>query len=146
MRPCLCHRVLLLLLRGGARRLCWPEYLVVVELQSHRRYVDSHIPGQYIALMTYSTVITNFLQYNNTLIPANSTTILVPDATSIYGAYNVKDKQFILPAVPTDLIDADLFDSGAYAETHVDPGFVVTVGTTAFPSPVSWTSAQDFAS
>lgn len=41
--------------------------------------------------VTVATVITTWLKYNNTIVPANSTTKTIVGATSIYGLYEMPD-------------------------------------------------------
>jgi len=85
----------------------------------------------------------NYIQYNNTLIVANSSTSFVPNATSIYGTYTPSASGVVpnLPGVPTTLVEGFpgvIVNELDYAATAIDPGTDVNIGGQTFPSPTAW--------
>jgi hypothetical protein len=86
-----------------------------------------------------ATVFTNYIQYNNTIVAANSTTHYVPNATTIFGSYLAGWGPTNVPGIPTTLIDG-LVEAQSYGSTVIAPG---TIGNaeneTMIQSPTAWT-------
>jgi len=80
------------------------------------------------------------LQYNNTLVVANSSTVHVPDATSIYGTHSPINAVPTWPGLPTTLLDGwSYYGGGDYAATALEPGTEVSAGGVVFYSPTAYT-------
>ncbi|KAM3417611.1 hypothetical protein BST61_g5847 [Cercospora zeina] len=62
--------------------------------------------------LTVATVITTWLQYNNTLIPGNSTTKTVVNATDFYGAHQMQSLHYTLLPVSATATTTDWFCGG----------------------------------
>ncbi|KAF2212091.1 hypothetical protein CERZMDRAFT_106301 [Cercospora zeae-maydis SCOH1-5] len=62
--------------------------------------------------LTVATVITTWLQYNNTLVPGNSTTKTVVNATEFYGAHQMQSLHYTLSPVSATATTTDWFCGG----------------------------------
>lgn len=88
-----------------------------------------------------ATVAVNYVQYNNTLIAANSSTSFVPNATtSLYGTYTPNAATIVLPDVPTTLLDgfANYYPDD-YAATAIEAATYAIAGNQTLHSPQAWT-------
>lgn len=64
--------------------------------------------------LTVATVVTTWLRYNNTMVPGNSTTISVVNATNAFTSYGVRPMVTVSNVAPTLTTQATLcskFDS-----------------------------------
>lgn len=81
----------------------------------------------------------NYLQYNNTLLVANSSTSFIPNATvSLYGTYEAEATRYTLPGVPTNLLYGRFDDTDDYAATAVQAGPSVATAGYTIHSPQAW--------
>ncbi|CAK1366171.1 unnamed protein product [Cercospora beticola] len=62
--------------------------------------------------LTVATVITTWLQYNNTLVPGNSTTKTVINATEFYGAHHMQSLEYTLSPISATATTTDWFCGG----------------------------------
>ncbi|KAK4986327.1 hypothetical protein LTR50_005374 [Elasticomyces elasticus] len=90
--------------------------------------------------ITVATVVTQYLQYNNTVIAGNKTTLFNTNASSIYNTHYANIGPSWITALPTDLLEG--LTQAYYAETIIAPGTAATVDSkrTIIQSPVPWTN------
>ncbi|PPJ50873.1 hypothetical protein CBER1_07090 [Cercospora berteroae] len=72
---------------------------------------DNNGPSEDVDL-TVATVITTWLQYNNTLVPGNSTTKTVINATEFYGAHHMQSAEYTLSPISATATTTDWFCGG----------------------------------
>ncbi|KAK4992338.1 hypothetical protein LTR66_006296 [Elasticomyces elasticus] len=90
--------------------------------------------------ITVATVVTQYLQYNNTVIAGNKTTLFNTNASSIYNTHYANLGPSWIPGLPTDLLEG--LTQAYYAETIIAPGTAASVDSkrTIIQSPVPWTN------
>nr|OQO23027.1 hypothetical protein B0A51_08772 [Rachicladosporium sp. CCFEE 5018] len=91
--------------------------------------------------LTIATEITHYLQYYDTIVVGNVSTIFIPSATQILG-YNYWSPSTIAPGLPVSLAEGFFPDGSQYAGTFIAPvGMLFTISNlTSFASPTAWMS------
>ncbi|OQO14906.1 hypothetical protein B0A48_00288 [Cryoendolithus antarcticus] len=89
--------------------------------------------------LTIATEITHYLQYDDTIVVGNVSTIFIPSATQILG-YNYWSPSTIAPGLPVSLAEGFFPDGSQYAGTFIAPvGMLFTISNlTSFASPTAW--------
>ncbi|KAK5714930.1 hypothetical protein LTR15_010346 [Elasticomyces elasticus] len=90
------------------------------------------------ANITIATAVTHWLQYNDTIVPANTSIIHVPNATNLYGQYAQSANDHPYTTLPPVVItDTQTLTYGSTPSTYTDTYTLTSVLYTAASIPTN---------